>query len=155
MWARLRKQVALEREELHRLLGRYESLLRKCANQTPNDIELSALGAMLHSFYNGLENIFKRIAVELDNSLPGGEFWHQELLDAMPRATSRRGPVVSPGLRARLKEYMEFRHVFRHAYIFDLRWDRMRPLVLGCEETLRLLEEQLDAFLKSGPAGGQ
>jgi hypothetical protein len=34
-------------------------------------------------FYNGFENIFKRIAVELDGGLPDNEFWHRELLDSM------------------------------------------------------------------------
>jgi ribonuclease HepT-like protein len=86
----------------------------------------------------------------LDGRPPSGEFWHQELLDAMARPTGRRNPVISPSLRPRLKEYLEFRHVFRHAYVFDLRWERMKPLVLGCEETLRLFEEELDGFLESG-----
>ena len=49
---------------------------------------------------------------------------------------------------------MEFRHVFRHAYTFDLRWDRMKTLVLGCEETLHLVEEQLDRFFETAPRGG-
>lgn len=47
-------------------------------------------------------------------------------------------------------EYLEFRHVFRQAYSFQLRWDKMSPLVLGCEETLRQLEAELDVFLRSG-----
>lgn len=102
---------------------------------------------MLNSFYNGIENIFKRAAVELDDGLPGGEFWHKELLDAMTQPTSRRDRVISHELRGRLKEYMEFRHVFRHAYIFNLRWDGMKTLVLNCEETLRQLETEMDAFL--------
>jgi hypothetical protein len=110
---------------------------------------------MLHAFYSGIENIFKRIATELDDSLSSGGFWHQELLDAMARATGRRQAAISPALRLRVKEYLEFRHAFRHMYIFNLRWERMKPLVLGCEEALRLLEEALDGFLKSGSAEDQ
>jgi hypothetical protein len=49
---------------------------------------------------------------------------------------------------------MEFRHLFRHAYVFDLRWDRMKPLVLGCVETLKLLEDELDRFLPAGTGSG-
>lgn len=150
MWDRLRKQIAVERQQLHRLLETHRPLLEKCAATPPSDIELSALAAMLHSFYNGIENIFKRAAVELNDGLPGGEFWHKELLDAMTRPTSRRNPVISHELRGRLKEYMEFRHVFRHSYIFNLRWDGMKSLVLGCEETLRQLEAEVDAFLHGG-----
>jgi hypothetical protein len=47
---------------------------------------------------------------------------------------------------------MEFRHVFRHAYIFSFRWDRMKTLVLGCEETLHRLEKELSDFLREGSA---
>lgn len=106
---------------------------------------------MLNSFYNGIENIFKRVAVELGDPLPRGESWHQELLDSMAESTSHRRAVISAGLRTRLKEYMEFRHFFRHAYIFTLRWDRMKGLVLGCEETMQQLEAELDAFLRQLP----
>lgn len=155
MWDELREQVALERGQLHRLLDVHRPLLDKCAASPPNEIELSALAAMLHAFYNGIENILKRTILELDDRLPSSEFWHKELLDSMTRATEHRRPVLSPGLRGRLKEYMEFRHVFRHAYTFDLRWDSMKTLVLGCEETLKLVEGELDKFFEVGSGSGQ
>jgi hypothetical protein len=61
VWDDLREKAAVEREQLHRLLDHCRSLLEKCAANPPNEIELSPLAAMLHSFYNGIENIFKRI----------------------------------------------------------------------------------------------
>jgi HepT-like protein len=147
VWDKLRKQIAVEREQLHQLLKTYRPILEKCAASPPSEIEISGLAALLNSFYNGVENIFKRVSVELGDPLPEGESWHKELLDGMAEATSRRKAAISGALRGRLKEYMEFRHFFRHAYIFTLRWDRIRPLVLGCEETLRQLELELDSFL--------
>ena len=108
---------------------------------------------MLHSFYNGVENIFKRTTLELGDRLPASEFWHKELLDSMTQVTRNRKHMLSPGLRGRLKEYMEFRHVFRHAYNFDLHWDRMKTLVLGCEETLQMVEGELDRFFEAGTGG--
>jgi hypothetical protein len=113
-------------------------------------MELSALAVVLHSFYGGIENIFKRTALELGDRMPGSERWHKELLDVMAEPTGQRVSVISPELRGRLKEYMEFRHFFRHTYVFILRWDRMKPLVLGCEETLKLLEHELDQFFAGG-----
>jgi hypothetical protein len=47
---------------------------------------------------------------------------------------------------------MEFRHMFRHAYTFQLRWNKMTALILGCEETLKLVEVELDRFFKSESA---
>lgn len=150
MWDKLRKQVAVEQEQLDRLLETHRSLLNKCVDAAPNAIELSALAAMLHSFYTGIENIFKRITVELDGAPPSGEFWHRELLDVITRTSKARPPAISVSLRGRLMEYLEFRHMFRQAYAFDLRWEKMRSLVLGCEDTLRLLQVELESFLRGG-----
>jgi len=41
----------------------------------------------LHSFYNGLENIFKLIAKKIDEQNPTSERWHIELLDQMAKTT--------------------------------------------------------------------
>ncbi len=103
--------------------GTYDELIRKAAQTPPDAIELSALAAFLHSFYTGIENIFKRVAVEIDHALPAGEFWHKRLLEAMTTGNSQRGTVISTDLAARLKQYLQFRHVFRQAYTLDLRWD--------------------------------
>ena len=153
MWDSLREHVTLERGQLRRLFPVCHPLLEKCAVSPPNDLELYALAAMLHSFYNGMENIFKRITLELGDPMPGSTSWHKDLLDGMMRPTGNRKSVLSPELARRLKEYMEFRHVFRHAYTFDLRWDRMKTLVLGCEETLRLVEAELEQFFRAAPGG--
>jgi hypothetical protein len=153
VWDELNEQVALERRQIHRLFRIHRALLEKCTARAPDDIELSALAAMLHSFYNGMENIFKRITLELGDPMPGSESWHKGLLDGMTEATANRNAVLSPHLRSRIKEYLEFRHVFRHAYTFDLRWDRMKALVLGCEETFQLMEADLDRFFGAPPQG--
>ncbi|MGH9448850.1 MAG: hypothetical protein ACRD3O_24505 [Terriglobia bacterium] len=155
MWDKLRKQVALEREQLHRLLEAYRPLVERCAASPPTPIEASALGAMLHSFYNGIENMFKRIAEKLDGGAPGGEFWHRELLDSMSVPGETRSAVISEQLAESLDDYLTFRHLFRHAYTFNLRWDRMKTLVLGCEDTLTQLESELDRFLEAGDPDGE
>jgi len=154
VWDRLGRQVAVERQQLHRLLKVYRAVLEKCASTPPNDVELSALAAMLHSFYNGIENIFKRIA-ELDGQSPRGQAWHRELLDLMAEPGKARPAVISESLVERLDSYLDFRHFFRHSYVFDLRWDGMEVLVLGCEETLKLLEDELDRFFEAGSASGE
>ena len=49
MWDKLVKQISVEREQLDRLIADYTPLIDKCAKTEPDAIELSALGAMLHS----------------------------------------------------------------------------------------------------------
>jgi len=151
VWHKLAKQINVEREQLRRLIEIHSRLLANCASQPPNEIELSALAAFLHSFYTGLENIFKRVAVELDGEAPSGEAWHRQLLDAMAAPTSLRGALISESLRNTLSEYLAFRHVFRQAYSFDLRWEKMSALVLNCEAAFQRLEKELEAFLQKAP----
>jgi hypothetical protein len=152
---RLRAQVAVEREQLNRLLAAHRPLLAKCAAQAPDTIERSALAAMLHSFYTGIEHIFKRVAVECDGGPPVGDVWHRALLAGMTKPSSRRPAVISENTAQALRAYLDFRHVFRHAYSFELQWEKMAPLVRQCEKTLVRLESELDTFLASLDRNGK
>lgn len=149
MWLKLVHQVAVEREMLRRLLADHQPLIDRCAASIPDRIEISALSAMLHGYYNGIENIFKRIAIELNEGLPEGAAWHKELLSSMSKPGKARPAVISGRLAERLREYLEFRHFFRGAYTFQLQWERMAGLVLGCREVFAQLESELEAFFKA------
>lgn len=127
-----------------------QPLLSRCREPPPTEIELSALAAALHSFYTGVENIFKRIAVELDAQPVTGEAWHRDLLRRMKETSANRPALLSEELHDTLLDYLRFRHVFRNAYSFDLDWQKLSPLVLGWEETFRILETALNVFLQSG-----
>ena len=153
-WDRFRKQQATEREQLRRLLAGMQPLIRRCASAPPNEIELSALAAFLHSFYTGIENLFKRVAVELDTQPVQGETWHRELLKRMTQPSPRRRAWLSVELHNDLLEFLRFRHVFRTAYSFDLQWQKMSPLVLRCEATLAQFERDLDYLLQAAPPSG-
>jgi hypothetical protein len=147
-WDKFRKQQATEREQLQRLLSGIQPLIAKCRDTAPTEIELSALAAALHSFYTGVENIFKRVAFELDGQTVRGDAWHRELLLRMRTPTAHRPPLLSEELHDTFNEYLRFRHVFRNAYSFDLDWRKLSPLVLRLEETFQKLENTLDEFLK-------
>ena len=147
-WDKFRKQQATEREQLHRLLSGMDGLITQCHTSDPSEIELSAMAATLHSFYTGVENIFKRVSLELDGEPVSGDAWHRELLRRMKASTSQRSALLSDELHDSLNEYLRFRHVFRNAYSFDLDWQKMSPLVLRLPETFRMLEKALDDFLK-------
>ena len=66
-----------------------------------------------------------------------------------------RPAVITEEMYHRLKEYLDFRHVFRQAYSFELQWDKMKPLVLNCERVLLDLETELKVFLQSGEQNEQ
>jgi len=124
-------------------MAEHRPLLLKVRSVTPDGIERSAIAALLHGFYTGIENLFKRIALECDGDLPGGPAWHRALLDSMATSVATRSAVLSDPLHNCLTEYLQFRHVFRQAYSFQLRWEKMQSLVWQCETTMDSLEAEL------------
>jgi hypothetical protein len=128
---------------LSRVAQEMEELLASCA-QPPTRTELRAVASMLHEFYNGVERMFERIAVSLGEGVPRGSNWPIDLLAQM--ATDQEGArltVIDDPLRARLKDYLDFRHFFRHAYGYTLEWSQLRWKAESLAETLRMLRDQM------------
>jgi hypothetical protein len=146
VWPELQEQINIEIEQIDHLLDLFQPLIADMSQKQPDFVELSALATMLHSFYTGVENIFKRISIEIDEDLPSGAFWHSDLLANIAQAVEQRPAVISETIRTRLREYLSFRHVFRQAYSFVLDWRKMQHLVLSCRETWDSLKEELAIF---------
>lgn len=157
MWPDLKDQISVEEAQLQQLLTLHQPLLSQSRTQAPNAIELSALATLLHSFYTGIENLFRRIAIETDGGIGKGDGWHRRLLLQMAKEGGDRLPVISADLLERLQPYLQFRHVFRNSYSFQLQWEKMRPLALHCEETFSSLRVEIAAFvsrMEAGRSGG-
>jgi hypothetical protein len=108
---------------MERTVRQFQIIFNRIGQKPSEYMEIIALAALLHAFYSGAENIFKRISLHLDKGLPKGEAWHRELLDSMLHGSLNRSSVLSPELYGLLQNYMGFRHLFRNIYPVDLRWD--------------------------------
>ncbi len=127
----IRTQLGLEIESIDRLLFEsYTELFAQVQSKDPNLIEMTTLACVLHSFYNGVENICLSIAQVLDKEVPAGADWHRKLLDQMTAETANRKPLISAEMVSQLDGYLSFRHFFRHAYCDRLKWDKMKEPVL-------------------------
>ena len=128
-----------ELENLQRLNNEMQQLLEEIGDR-PNFIAIRAAGSILHDFYSGVEKIFERIALNIDHNFPEGENWHMELLLQMTKPyQGLRGPIISEGLYNDLKEYLRFRHLFRHIYGFEINWDRFGGLCVILEDIFKQL----------------
>ena len=118
------------------------------SQEEPSRKDKAAFGAFVHSFYNGMENVLKRLAQEVDHSVPSGEGWHRALLRRMTIEVSGVRPaVLRPETAAALEPYLGFRHFFRHSYTFEIDWEKLRPLVGRVEGVFKEFKEDVGAFL--------
>ena len=115
---RIIKKIEFELDQIDNLLSKYRDLINKCENKEPDLIELTALALVLHSFYNGVENILLLIAKNIDNNSPEGANWHKKLLIQMQKENNKRNKVISKNSEDELTELLGFRHFYRHSYFF-------------------------------------
>jgi hypothetical protein len=149
MWRDLKEEIELELTMLKKHLSDCSPLRNIVLSRPPDHIESMALGAMLHAFYNGIENIFKRITLHCGKGSPRSQAWHRQLLNSMAKTDQTRPAVISETLLNVLKNYLNFRHFFRQAYGFQIKWEKMAALVQDCEKTLSELENELIVFLNA------
>ena len=144
---RLTKEIEFELSELEKLVSEISELSFCFNNSLPNSLEIRGLGAILHDFYNGIENICTRIANEIDGGLPKGDDWHRRVLESM----SLDLPGVRPALFSEdtvksLDEYRRFRHIFRHMYGSHLDWVRIKPLLDKLASVFSKVEKETFEF---------
>jgi len=77
------EQIDFERGQLRQLLAESRELIDNSSRKHPAAADRWALGAILHAFYSGIENIFKRIAVIYDGKPDNTGQWHIDLLNQM------------------------------------------------------------------------
>ena len=130
------------------MLRKYSGLIEENQKKSPDDVEITALASVLHSFYHGLESIFPIIAEEIDGNIPRGENWHKELLSQMAQDSSNRKAVISEETQKKLGEYLTFRHFYRHSYSFFLDWERMDHLVYAIKETWQRAKSEIKQFIE-------
>ena len=77
---RIRKEL----DELERLVSRAERALEITRKRPEeSDYLIDSIALNLHGVYSGLERLFQQIAAIVDDSVPSGKEWHQELLEQM------------------------------------------------------------------------
>lgn len=93
-------------------------------------LELAGVAALMHNFYNGVENILKQPFSNGDYAIPTRSAWHRELL-----SKSVEYQLISDSIADELKKYLAFRHFFSHAYALELYPERLEHLAKGIQKT--------------------
>ena len=79
-----------------------------------------------------------------------GESSHKQLLIEMTKSFPKRKVTLSEELYNKLMEYMTYRHMFRHAYSFELKWYKMKHLVDDMYNVWNELKEFINAVNVDG-----
>ena len=144
--ADVREKVEAELESVAQAVSQLPSA---AACEHLSVLELAGAGALLHAFYNGIENVLKQVLLAVGQLLPTGVSWHRDLVNA---ATARG--IISEGLASELRNYLAFRHFFSHGYAVNLSRDRLAPLIAEAQEVLTCFQGEIASFLGGLTPGG-
>lgn len=146
----LSERMRTELEKIEQVVDHAEGAVSRAGQQPEDEDYFMAAAALdLHSFYAGVERLLALIATEIDGGLPKGPRWHRDLLEQMTlKVRGVRPAVLQPETQIALINYLEFRHVVRNVYTFDLRPGRLQELVTGLRIAFELTQRDLLVFVK-------
>lgn len=65
----------------------------------------------------------------------------------MASENSNRNEIINEELYLKLREYATFRHFYRHAYSFQLNWEKMNPLIDNLHMVWNEVKLNLENFI--------
>ena len=144
----LKIKITFEISQIDKLLNESQPLQDLCRIKNPDFIELSATAMVLHSFYNGIENIIILIFKNYEEKLPSGNNWHMELLENASIQNGNRKVIFNNELKSQLEEYRKFRHIVRHTYNYKLNWIMMEGIMNNLNTIWSKTKENLNKFME-------
>jgi len=125
----LREDVLDEERAVEDTLMRLLEVRSKFDPQAKDYSIEPAMGTYLMNFYNGIENILKRVSKEYYQTMPKGESWHKELLVLSVNPPEGKVALFNPQILEPLHSYRNFRHRFVSGYGFQLKGEKMLELI--------------------------
>lgn len=127
--ADFKQRIEAELENIQKVISK---LPESQSLSSLSELEVAGVAALVHSFYNGIENILKQAVQGKGHKLPQGQTWHRDLVQLALSENIISGPTAEA-----LKQYLAFRHFFSHAYAFEVYAERIVPLVAGANKALK------------------
>lgn len=140
----LRAEISSQLAEIEKIYGRIEERV-----QAKNQVEVESLSFWLHNLYSAFEDLFEMIARAFENNITSQDHYHIELLKRMTVSIEGVRPaLLSQNTFTLLDRLRAFRHVMRHAYVYDLDERQVRLVLEDALELKKSYAKEIEAFLK-------
>jgi len=140
----LRASIKAQGTEIERIFERIEERRRG-----EGEANLESLAYQLHNLYCAFEDLMKIVADFFENHIDDSAHYHSALLWRMKMPIEGVRPALLSETSYKLLDSLRaFRHVFRHAYSYEL---DPKKLALVVEDALKLrglYQRDIDRFLE-------
>ena len=148
---RLTQRINDELEKINETLERVTRGLEKLEVVSIDVREFieNTIATDIADIYRGIENIFLRIAREVDMHVPTGSRWHKNLLAQMVEQRPERPPVISENTSLQLEKLLEFRHKVTNIYGRELVYEKTVEHAKSIDELFATVSQEFNAFTDS------
>lgn len=149
---KLQEEINSHLENMQIIVQELASLRKDVEGREPTNREKMAAAGYLAQFYNGVENILKRMSRFYHVSLPSTDTWHIDLFSRFCEPSQEPLPCLfDAALASDLTGFRKFRHVFYHGYGFLLDWQRMKEGIDKSEDILERFKLSIACNWKENP----
>jgi hypothetical protein len=146
----LKEAIAIELEMMETTVQELTALHHDAVMRALTIREKAPAAIFLAQFYNGIENILKRISYFYDIALPAGDTWHIDLFQQFCFPPKSPLPILfDEPLASALAPFRKFRHVVYHSYSLQLDWSRIAGGVAEAAEVFSQFKARLFDYLKT------
>jgi len=147
-----KERLTVLRAEIKAQMQQIEGIYTKIEdrNRRRDKAAMESLGYQLHNLYCAFEDLFKIVAETFENQIQDKSKYHQELLKRMaipiegirPRLLSQECFLLLDNLRS-------FRHLFRHAYSYELDKRKVKIVLEDAFALRKIYRTDISVFLNS------
>jgi uncharacterized protein YutE (UPF0331/DUF86 family) len=139
----LKQYCSSEFSNIERILNEF-SIVYKPEKNEYTLAEQAAISTYIMNTYSAIESVLKQMLLydKLDvGDAPG---WHEKVL----RKAGEIG-ILPPDLLHTISKYLSFRNYFIYTYMFNIKWEDMRPLAEGVKEMIVQIRSETNEYLQT------
>ena len=145
-------RIAILKAELEAQVGEIEKIYARLDERSREKGKTAAesIGYQLHNLYCAWEDLFELVAKTFENNIHDRGRYHLELLKRMTLAIEGVRPaLLTQEVFVLLNNLRSFRHLFRHAYSYDLDENKVRIVLMDAMKLRHLYQNDISIFLRS------
>ncbi len=139
----LKEYSLAEFENIEKVISELFSIIAPGKSDYSN-VERAAICTYVHNFYNGVENLIKRVLSFKGIIHKETPTWHKDLLKLVLKTG-----LLDQELHDDLVDFLSFRHYFVHSYFFSIHWNELKPLVEKLPRTFENTRATIFHFLEN------
>ena len=143
----LKAEIDAQVKEIDRIYQEIEDRRQGAEQSRP---VLESLGYQLHNLYCAFEDLFKIVAQCFENQIKDISQYHKELLRRISLPVEGVRPrLISEEASREMDELRAFRHFFRHAYSYELRYEKIKFPLDSARKLQGIYKRDIAQFLNT------